>query len=220
LGDFLVHDEKGKRLPGYLSKQTAALAAEQQGVADEVEALTTNINHIKDIVTRQQSYAGSASFVEAVKIDDLLDDAIGMHADILARQQVTVIKNCPDLPPLPLDKSRLLQTLVNLISNASQALESVTDRPRQVMVRGIANDDGRSLQIRVEDNGEGIAPENLPRLFIHGFTTRKDGHGFGLHSCALAAQGMGGSLRVESEGPGKGAIFTLELPIEGGSQMR
>jgi signal transduction histidine kinase len=107
-----------------------------------------------------------------------------------------------------------------LISNASQALESVTDRPRQVMLHSTTKNDGRHLQIRVEDNGEGIALENLPRLFVHGFTTRKDGHGFGLHSCALAAQGMGGSLRAESDGPGKGAAFTLELPIESGSEMR
>jgi signal transduction histidine kinase len=69
------------------------------------------------------------------------------------------------------------------------------------------------LRIHVEDNGEGIAPENLPRLFVHGFTTRRHGHGFGLHSCALAAREMGGAITVHSDGPGGGAAFTLDIPF-------
>jgi signal transduction histidine kinase len=58
----------------------------------------------------------------------------------------------------------------------------------------------------------GIAPEMLTRIFQYGFTTRQEGHGFGLHSSALAAQEMGGTLTVHSEGPGHGATFILELP--------
>ena len=70
-----------------------------------------------------------------------------------------------------------------------------------------------NVTVSIADNGVGIAPENLTRIFAHGFTTRKDGHGFGLHSGALAAQEMGGTLTAESEGPGRGATFTLTLPI-------
>jgi signal transduction histidine kinase len=80
----------------------------------------------------------------------------------------------------------------------------------------VANGEGR-IKISVHDNGVGISPENLARIFNHGFTTRKDGHGFGLHSGALAAKEMGGSLTVHSDGPGKGASFTLELPVQPGS---
>jgi len=60
----------------------------------------------------------------------------------------------------------------------------------------------------------GISAENLTRIFGHGFTTRKDGHGFGLHSGALTARELGGSLTVKSDGPGRGAMFTLELPFQ------
>jgi signal transduction histidine kinase len=70
------------------------------------------------------------------------------------------------------------------------------------------------LRIKVADNGNGITPEHLARIFSHGFTTRKDGHGFGLHSCALAAQEMGGSLVVHSAGAGQGATFTLDIPFD------
>ncbi|HEX5747505.1 MAG TPA: ATP-binding protein [Archangium sp.] len=74
------------------------------------------------------------------------------------------------------------------------------------------------VRIQVHDNGMGIAPEMLTRIFQYGFTTREEGHGFGLHSSALAAQELGGSLTVHSEGPGHGATFTLELPYVAAQQ--
>jgi signal transduction histidine kinase len=74
--------------------------------------------------------------------------------------------------------------------------------------------DAGMLRITVADNGEGIAPQNLTRVFSHGFTTRSNGHGFGLHSCVLAAQEMGGRLSAHSDGAGRGAIFTLDIPID------
>lgn len=70
-----------------------------------------------------------------------------------------------------------------------------------------------TARITVSDNGVGIAVENLTRIFAHGFTTKKNGHGFGLHSSALAAKELGGSLRASSEGPDRGATFILELPL-------
>jgi signal transduction histidine kinase len=215
LGDFLTRDEKGKLLPGYLNKAVAALALEQQSVVEELGSLAKSVDHIKDIVATQQSYAGAASVVEAVQIRDLMEDALRMNVGAMTRHRVTVVKEFEDVPLLLLDKSRVLQILVNLISNAKQAMDGVLDRAHRMTLRvdvaGLA--DERRLGIRVEDNGEGIPPENLPQLFVHGFTTRKDGHGFGLHSCALTAKEMGGTLTANSDGPGKGATFTLELPI-------
>ena len=216
LGDFLTRDEKGKLLPAYLNKLVAALATEQQSVVEEMGSLIKSIDHIKDIVATQQSYAGASSVVEAVQVRDLLEDALRMNAGAMTRHRVTVIKEFADVPLLLLDKPRLLQILVNLIGNAKQAMDSVIDRPHQMTLRmdvaGLV--DQRNLRVRVEDNGEGIAPENMARLFVHGFTTRKNGHGFGLHSCALAAKEMGGRLMAHSDGAGKGAAFTLELPIK------
>jgi signal transduction histidine kinase len=210
IGDFLTNDEKGKLLPGYLNKLTAAIAEEQRGIIEELRSLTTSVDHIKDIVAKQQSFAGVASVVEAVQIQDLLEEALRIDAGSLARHQVTVVKQYADVPMMLLDKHLVLQVLVNLIGNAKQAMG------HQITLRVDVADlvDGRSLRICVEDDGEGIAPENLSRLFAHGFTTRKNGHGFGLHSCALAAKEMNGTLTARSEGPGKGAVFTLELPIK------
>jgi signal transduction histidine kinase len=219
LGSFLSQDPKGKLLPGYLNKLAAALAAEQQGVMQELAALCASVNHIKDIVATQQSYAGSASLAEPVRLQDLIEDALRMNAGSLARHEVRVVQEVQALPPLLLDKPRVVQILVNLIGNAKQAMAGVAGRAHEMALRVdvVEGAQGQRLRMRVEDNGQGIAPENVARLFAHGFTTRKEGHGFGLHSCALAAKEMGGTLTAQSPGTGQGATFTLELPLTAAS---
>jgi PAS domain S-box-containing protein len=199
LGDFLARDERGKVIPGYLNKLVVVLAAENRNVAEELKSLTKNIDHIKKIVATQQSYSGATSVVESVQINDLMEDALRMNAASMARHQITVIREYADVPLLRLDKHLVLQILINLIGNAKYAMDSVPDRSHHITLRTemTALADGPGLRILVKDDGEGIAPENLVRLFAHGYTTRKNGHGFGLHSCALAA---------------KGATFTLQLP--------
>jgi signal transduction histidine kinase len=215
LGEFLTRDEKGKVLPGYLRKLVVALAAEKQSTVEELESLTKNIDHIKDIVATQQSYSGASSILESVQIKDLMEDALRMNFASMARHQITVIKEFADVPLLRLDKHLVLQILVNLIGNAKQAMDHVPDRAHQITLRTEITElaDGPRVRIRIEDDGEGITAENLPRLFAHGFTTRKNGHGFGLHSCALAAKEMAGTITAHSDGRGKGATFTLELPL-------
>jgi signal transduction histidine kinase len=216
LGDFLTHDEKGRRLPEYLHKLAEALTAEQAGILDELGQLTRSVDHIKDIVATQQSYAGASRLVEPVDVRDLVDDALRMNAGALMRHDVSVIKEIAEVPVLPLDRHRVLQILVNLISNAKHAMDATPDRPHRMTLRVAMADGaaGRSLHICVADEGEGIPADNLARIFTHGFTTRKNGHGFGLHSCALAAREMDGTLTAHSAGPGLGAAFTLELPVK------
>ncbi|AMZ71260.1 histidine kinase [Pseudomonas fluorescens] len=213
LNDFLTRDHKGKMLPDYLLRLAKVVTEEQQGIIEELGQLTKGIDHIKTIVAAQQSYAVAVSIVETVPVAELIDDALRMSAGLLARQEVTMVKNIADLPLLALDRHRVLLILVNLIGNAKQALDGVIDRSPCVTF-SVSLVDGAVLRITVADNGNGIAPEHLKRIFTHGFTTRKDGHGFGLHSCALAAQEMGGSLTVHSDGVGQGATFTLDIPLD------
>jgi len=219
LGDFISHDEKGKLLPSYLNQLVDALAIEQQSMTDELEQLTKSVDHIKEIVSAQQSYAGASSIAETVQIKALIEDALRMNAGTLAARQITVVRDFADTPLLQLDKHRVLLILVNLIKNASSAMDERPEPGPQITLHSEVQQ-GTTLAIKVIDNGEGIAPENLTRIFAHGFTTRKDGHGFGLHSCVLAAMEMGGSLEAHSEGPGKGATFTLKLAIKDSDQAK
>ena len=213
LGVFLTQDEKGKLLPGYLNQLVDAIALEQQGMSDELAQLSKSVDHIKDIVATQQSYAGANSLMEPLHINELLEDALRMNAGALTRHHVTVVKEYSDVPQIMGDKHRLLLILINLISNAKYAMTDLSNRPRQ-MTLGVKVVEDTILQISVKDDGEGIEPQNMTRIFAHGFTTRKEGHGFGLHSCALAAIEMNGHLTAHSDGPGKGALFTLQIPLK------
>jgi len=212
LGTFLCEDPKGKLLPGYLNQLVGAIAQEQQEMVDELNQMNKSVDHIKDIVATQQSYAGANSMTEPLFINELLEDALRMNAGALTRHHVTVVREYAEVPQVMGDKHRLLLILINLISNAKYAMSDLSNRPR-TMTLAVKIVDDSFLEISVRDDGEGIAPENMTRIFAHGFTTRKEGHGFGLHSCALAAIEMNGHLTAHSDGPGKGALFTLQIPL-------
>lgn len=213
LGDFLATDEKGRMLPGYLRDISQALQQEQADMIVELEQLGRGIDHIRDVVTMQQSYAGRAGVVTSVRVSELVEDAVRINGEKLERDKVTVVRELAPLPKARLDRARVLQILVNLIGNASEALQASAPENRRITVRAEAGNDGR-VRLSVRDEGEGISDVNLTRIFSHGFTTRKHGHGFGLHSCVQAAAEMNGTLAVHSDGPGRGATFTLELPLE------
>jgi len=214
LGAFMSEDPRGKLLPAYLRELASTLEGEHADMADELQVLGRSVEHIKEIVAIQQSFAGARRLLESIRIGDLVDEALRMSAGTLARHKVDVVIELGALPALPLDRNRVLQILVNLISNATCALRGADGASARITL-GAALLDGARLRVSVADNGEGIAPENLTRIFAHGFTTRPDGHGFGLHSSVLAAQEMGGSLAAHSDGPGRGATFVLELPVDG-----
>jgi PAS domain S-box-containing protein len=211
LPHFLTEDPKGKLLPGYLADLASHLDTEQEEVRRELELLLGNIKHIKEIVGMQQSYARISGLPEECDAVELVDNALQMNENAFERHGVKVIREYGIATPVLVEKHKLLQILVNLLRNAKFACDDSGRTDKEVRLR-VTNGDGR-IQISVKDNGVGIPEENLTRIFRHGFTTRKDGHGFGLHGAALAATEMGGSLGVFSEGLGKGATFTLDLPL-------
>ncbi|HEX4644708.1 MAG TPA: PAS domain S-box protein, partial [Verrucomicrobiae bacterium] len=213
LPEFFENDPKGKQLPGYLAQLADHLAAEQQQMLRELASLTGNIDHIKEIVAMQQSYAKVSGVREKLEVTELIEDALRMNAGAMERHGVNVIREYAPVPPVLVDKHKVLQILVNLMRNAKYALDE-SGRPDKRMRLRVAANGNAMVKISVIDNGVGIAPENLNRIFGHGFTTRKDGHGFGLHSGALAARELGGSLDAHSDGPGQGATFTLEIPSD------
>ncbi len=219
LHGFLTKDPKGKQLPSFLRELGEHLVKEQASIINEMEFVRKKIAHIKDIVVMQQSYARVSGLAETVKVSDLVEDALQMNADALERHDVQLIREFdPEVPEITVEKHKVLQILVNLVRNAKYACDESNRKDKQMTVR-VTNGDDR-VRITVSDNGVGIPPENLTRIFNHGFTTRKGGHGFGLHSGALAAKEMSGVLRAHSDGPGKGATFTLELPREAKSSRK
>ena len=212
LARFLADDPRGRVVPSYIATLADSLAVEQRQILAELETLRKNIDHIKDIVAMQQSYAKTSGVVETLSVSELVEDAIRMNIGSLARHDVAIVRDYQVDRSVTVDKNKVLQILVNLIRNAKYACDESGRSDKRLVLRTTGDD--REIAIAVIDNGVGISPENLTKIFAHGFTTRKEGHGFGLHSGALAAKGLGGSLRVHSDGPGKGAVFTLSLPCD------
>jgi two-component system, NtrC family, sensor kinase len=209
---FVSRDPRGKHIPELIACVADALRAEHAELLEEVESITRNISHIKEIVSMQQGFAKGAGLVEPLAIQTLVDDAIKINSSVLTRQRVSVVQAYETVPQVVADKHIVLQILVNLIRNAQQAIQESGREERRIVVK-IQRNGGDFVKLAVQDSGSGIAAENLTRIFSHGFTTKKSGHGFGLHSSALAATGMGGAISVHSDGPGTGATFFLDLPI-------
>ena len=212
LASFIATDERGRRLPAYLAQLAERLDADQRVALEELGALHSHIEHIKETVMMQQSYAKLCGVTEIVSVASLVEDCLRMNTGALARHGVAVRREIADVPPVAVDKHKVLQIMVNLVRNAKYACDESGRPDRLVIVR--VEDTGSMVRLSVIDNGVGIAPDDMRRLFSHGFTTRQSGHGFGLHSAALAARELGGTLTAHSEGLGHGATFVLELPKE------
>jgi signal transduction histidine kinase len=212
LACFLTEDPKGKLLSSYLEALADHLAAEQTEMLSEMEGLAKNVEHIKEIVAMQRNYARLCGDTEIPPPADLVEDAIRMNLGAFERHSITNIREFEDVPPVTVDKHKVLQILVNLLRNAKYGLDELGPPETRLTLR-IARDGEHCVFICARENGVGIAPENLTRIIGHGFTTRRDGHGFGLHSGALAAREMGGGLTAHSDGIGEGPSFCLRLPV-------
>ena len=213
LPTFLTQDPRGLQFPSFLLALAEQLQEERNILLQEMRSLSEGVDHIKSIVSMQQRHASSAGVREQVAMPVLIDEALRLHAASFEELGIRVERDYAPVPLLSVDRHKLLQILVNLLSNARHALMDSPRKDKRLSIGIQPAPDGTRVLIEVKDNGVGIAPENLPRLFTQGFTTKRTGHGFGLHMSALAAEELHGRLTCDSPGPGQGATFTLELPL-------
>lgn len=210
LGEFLEHDPRGRELPGYLRQLGDHLVAENRGLCEEAQAVVTHVEHIGKIVAAQQSYARRGGGLEELEVAELIEHALLMH--FATSSEVAVRREFRGVGRAMVDRHRLLQIMGNLLSNARHALRDKPQGPRELVVR-LRPAPRECFAIDVEDTGTGISAEAMSRLFEFGFTTKKDGHGFGLHASAILAKEMGGELSARSDGVNRGACFTVRLPM-------
>jgi ligand-binding sensor domain-containing protein/signal transduction histidine kinase len=213
LPEFLKDNPRGQKLVPFLEVFAGSLSRTQTELTSEVKCLAEHVEHIKEIVALQQKYATSSCVGESLAIADIVENALDIHSNAFTGNGVGVERDFQEVQQVVLDKHKLLQILMNILSNAQYACEEMARPNKKIMVRIKPLEDKR-IRVEIADNGVGILPDNLTRIFSPGFSTRRNGHGFGLHSSALAAMEMGGNLTAQSEGLGKGAVFNLDLPSE------
>jgi len=209
LASFLTHDERGRHLPEYLPTLSAHIAANSRAIETELERTEQLLHHLSDIVSAQQDMARLGGQRESLRLNELVETALLLHAAELSRIQV--VREYQELPPILTDRHKLLQIVVNLISNARDAVQEGSSGDRRILVKLDRDED--HVRLTIEDSGIGMSPEVLAQLWRFGFTTKKHGHGYGLHNCANAAVEIGATLTAHSDGLGLGSRFVLRLPI-------
>ncbi|MBD3290180.1 PAS domain S-box protein [candidate division KSB1 bacterium] len=212
LPEFITNDPRGKYLSKYLVEVGTHLKQEHKTLLNEGNTLIKNIDHIKKIILMQQSFTKRKPLFELQSITELVENAIKMNEATLSKYNIHVRRDFSGIPEIETDRHKVLQILINLIQNAKNAMENKTDDEKELTLK-IGKAGSNKVHVSVIDNGVGISNEEMERIFSYGFTTRKKGHGFGLHSSGLVAREIGGCLKAESKGPGHGAKFILELPI-------
>ena len=212
LAEFLTKNPKGKKLPVFLHALGENLCAENSGIVDHASNVRKCVKTINEVIATQQKYAGVNLHKEVVVLSSIVEDALSTQSASFEKETVKVNKDFQCHPKVSIQKSKTLNVLVNLFKNAREALEE-NEICNRCMDVSIVPDGSNTVCVKVTDNGGGIEEKNLEKIFSHGFTTKSDGHGFGLHSCATAMLEMGGDLSVESGGPRFGATFTLRFPV-------
>jgi signal transduction histidine kinase len=210
LATFFASDPRAPKVVEYLIELAGACASEQESMLQELSTLKSRVEHINDVIRLQQSYATHTELLQKLDAPKLLDDAVAMHAELFALYDIQVVRQYGKFPAVAMNKSKIMQVLINLVKNGIESMISAGNpEPKMTLATRI---EGERLIMEVTDSGMGIDPANAASLFRSGFTTKPNGHGFGLHFCANTISSMGGSLTARSEGVGHGATFRIELP--------
>lgn len=213
LQEFLTTDPKGKQIPSYLGLVAESLTGSHQTIQGELDLLVKKVEHVKQVIMSQQDIARAGNVRESVSVEGLMEQAVLMALPEPEKYRIHIAREYSPVPAITTDRHQVLQILVNLISNAKNAMVEHTGSARRLTLRIGVPSAKACARFEVIDTGSGIKPENLSRLFAQGFTTRKDGHGLGLHSAAIVSKNLGGTLLAQSAGEGCGATFTLDLPL-------
>ncbi len=208
--DFMCNNPKGKKLLQYYLSLEESFENESENTKKHLERLKERVDAMEKITVAQQEYSGG-SLIEEVIVKKIIEDALVMQTDLIEAYNIKVETKISNVPSIRVQKTKLIHILINLIKNARDAMIGTPEALR--ILSFLTEIDNNSIILKITDTGHGISPENLGKMFVRGFTTKADGHGYGLHSCASYMKEMSGEMYVESEGEGKGATFVLKLPL-------
>lgn len=213
LPQFLSSDARGRQLPELLTQLAEHLNRELTDSQHEIGALCDSLQHVKEIVVAQQSFAKGSNVIEQVELKGLVEQAISLAKSAIDRHRIEIRLNARGNPAAACDRSKVQQVVMNLLLNAKDAIRDSEATVREIRI-DLGHVSDSCVYVEVADSGGGIPADVAHRMFSNGFTTKADGHGFGLHYSALAIKGMGGTLEFRNDPERHGAVFRLELPVE------
>jgi signal transduction histidine kinase len=210
---FFAHDPRGKRLPAYFAKLSEKLAEEREFLLTETTRQLHHIRRVAEIIRAQQDTAKLINFTEQVDLTSLLEESLELFQKDLKEQRITVERHYDFQQSIRGEPHKILQIMNNLIRNAVDAFDGMSLEQKKISLRTYPTADQEEVVVEISDNGKGMRKNIVQQAFTFGFTTKKGGHGFGLHNAANLAAEMGGSLTGESAGSEQGARFRVRLPV-------
>ncbi|SMC68390.1 sensor histidine kinase [Polynucleobacter kasalickyi] len=212
--DFLTNDEKGKQVPEFIHQMTQQWQKNHIIISKETHNVIESIQHINEIISRYKlkdiDEGEELGIQEPYLLSEVIDSTLLIASPGLIKTSIQlIIEYAPNITWVG-DRVKLSQIILNLVLNAKDALLFCNQDDKKITIRSELQEN--NISIKVLDNGSGIDQEFLNKIFTYGFTTKPSGHGYGLHSSALAAEEVGGKLEVTSLGINQGAEFTLTLP--------
>lgn len=210
IGEFMTNDPRGIGLMNYYLKLEKPLTDERTQILDQTERLIEKIQLVNDVIAAQQNYAGIGFMNEKVMLSEMAENALALQSGSIERHGLNIKTDYPATDTVTVSRIKLIHVLINIFKNAKEAMSENDLNQKDIEIKSWQDDE--NIYLSISDNGIGVHSDNLNKIFTHGFTTKKSGHGFGLHSSANYVKEMGGKIKVSSDGPGKGATFTLSFP--------
>jgi PAS domain S-box-containing protein len=184
-----------------------------------VEWIIDDGNRASEVIRRVRALAKKTGLEKMpLDVSDVVRETIPLvQRELISNQVLLRMELAPALPMILGDRVQLQQVIINLVMNGIEAMQSVTDRPRELVIRS-RQDEKQQVLVSVTDCGVGISAENADRLFNAFFTTKPSGMGMGLSICRSIVEAHGGRLSTYgNEGPGVTLQFVLPLHREGAS---
>lgn len=207
LDSFIANNKKSKKLFEYYLTIGRTINNEISFLKKELKSMDDKIILIKNVIVEQQNTAKNVFHTEVLSLSSIVEDALSFMIPLITKNNIEVIKMYYDIEKVPIQRTKLLNIIINLIKNCNEALHENDENNRKIIIK--ISKKGNIPYIKISDNGEGIEIKNLDKVFNHSFTTKTNGYGFGLHTCANSMTEMAGRIVAESSGIGTGASFTL-----------
>ncbi|MDQ8201425.1 ATP-binding protein [Pelagicoccus sp. SDUM812003] len=214
IANYLATDPRGCKIPEYLTSLSKAIDEEIAELSCETKSIESDLQHIKRIVSEQQNHAKNTGVIEEVNLYDLFETAVSIVCNDPFASKIEFCNTISEDITVTSDRSQLLDIIVNLVSNSLDAIKERKVELGSIAATASPSKDSMYICLGIHDNGIGIEAKIQNNVFQHGFTTKTNGHGFGLHSAANSAKRLGGRLSLTSHGVNKGAKATLKIPFE------
>lgn len=211
IGDYVTKDPAGRYLPEFYRTVGDFLKEDLEKLNTELGDIAEKVAFIKEMISTQQDYAKSETVTRKLALNDVVDRALQIELPSMTKRGIRIEKHYQARYFVYGIKSKVLHVFLNLFKNAKEAMTG-SDHEDSFLRIEISELPEHKVQVIVTDNGAGIDVANIDKMFSYGFTTKADGHGFGLYTSAEAMRQLGGSISVESDGPGHGARFRLVFP--------